>query len=95
MNQSCLKGTHCYEKIKLYRGFKHEYVYRKMNCLCEGIYNYECNSSYCSINKQSCDSLTNLLKKGNKTRLNLNKCGNDHVKRIKQITLFASRINFI
>ena len=92
LNHICLSGTHCYEKIKLYRGFKHEYVYRKMNCSCEGIYNYECNNSYCSINKKSCDVFTKILSIKNTTRQVVYKCGNDHVKKVKQITVFASRI---
>jgi hypothetical protein len=95
LDHICLSGTNCYEKIKPYRGFKNEYIYRKTKCYCQGIYNYECNSSYCSINKQSCDYFMNISSNGLIIKQSLNKCGNDYMKIIKQFMSYASRINFI
>ncbi len=51
LNNVCLNAKDC-SKSSIHRLWS-----QKVDCKCKGKYNYKCNTDYCSLNKQTCDSL--------------------------------------
>lgn len=88
-NHMCLNGVNCYEKLKPLKNSNHNYIIRHVNCTCAGIYNYNCNNSFCSISKQACDQFNQQYADQSLIKNGLSQCGNDNVISIRKFSFFS------
>lgn len=92
-DQMCLTGHNCFRKDEISNNFNFmfsnlkKYNLIRIDCPCNGNFNYHCGLDYCAINKRACDNYLSIETKS-LDRGNFTKCNNDMIVFEKNHSLF-------